>query len=262
MEHEFAEQLRAREKSRRPADPEQDSLPSTIGNRAFTDFATGSVQRSALPNQGAGPLDEEIAGAIDERRGSGAPLEDGVRSEMETHIGADLSEVRVHNDSSAHDLNRSVSAEAFTAGSDLFFKQGKYSPGTDSGKKLLAHELTHVVQQRVTPPTESQVSDPGDPQEVEARKVADSFGSNTSTHSDASEGLSRAAESEDVQLSVDRQEEEEELMMSVDRQEEEEELMMSVDRQEEEEELMMSVDRQEEEEELMMSVDRDRSSRR
>ena len=62
-------------------------------------------------------------------------------------LGADFSGVKVHTDTKADALNRSLSAKAFTTGSDIFFSQGAYQPGSSSGKQLLAHELTHVVQQ-------------------------------------------------------------------------------------------------------------------
>ncbi len=66
---------------------------------------------------------------------------------MGQRFGADFSDVRVHNDSSSHSLNRSLGSQAFTYGGNLFFNEGRYQPGTPSGDHLLAHELTHVVQQ-------------------------------------------------------------------------------------------------------------------
>jgi hypothetical protein len=79
--------------------------------------------------------------------GGGNPLDKNTRSEMERGIGADFSGVRVHTGAQASSLNRSISAQAFTRGSDVFFSSGKYNPGSAGGKRLLAHELTHVVQQ-------------------------------------------------------------------------------------------------------------------
>ena len=80
-------------------------------------------------------------------RGGGHPLSDTVREPMEQAFGADFSNVRVHTDSEADALNQQLSARAFTTGQDVFFSEGKYSPGSDSGRGLIAHELTHVVQQ-------------------------------------------------------------------------------------------------------------------
>jgi hypothetical protein len=66
---------------------------------------------------------------------------------MEPVFGADFSQVRVHTDTQANTLNRTLSARAFTTGRDIFFRQGEYRPGSSTGQELIAHELTHVVQQ-------------------------------------------------------------------------------------------------------------------
>jgi hypothetical protein len=66
---------------------------------------------------------------------------------MESSFGADFSGVRVHADAQSDTLNQSLNARAFTTGQDVFFRQGAYSPGSSGGRELLAHELTHVVQQ-------------------------------------------------------------------------------------------------------------------
>jgi hypothetical protein len=79
--------------------------------------------------------------------GSGRPLPESVRAYMEPRFHTDFSAVRLHTDANAHDLARSVNAQAFTVGTNVVFGAGRYAPETDSGKHLLAHELTHVVQQ-------------------------------------------------------------------------------------------------------------------
>ncbi len=94
-----------------------------------------------------GPLPAALAERIEAKRGDGAPLDTGTRAAMEGPLGADLTGVRVHTDPEADALNQSVSAVAFTTGSDIFFRQGAYAPGSPGGDGLLAHELTHVVQQ-------------------------------------------------------------------------------------------------------------------
>lgn len=66
---------------------------------------------------------------------------------MEHAFGADLGGVRVHSGEGAHALNRSLQAKAFTTGQDIFFREGEYSPGSSGGQELIAHELTHVMQQ-------------------------------------------------------------------------------------------------------------------
>ena len=88
------------------------------------------------------------------KSGSGMPLSPGTRSYMESRFGDRFDDVRVHNDGAADDAARDIQAHAFTMGRDIYFGQGRYEPQTTSGNKLLAHELTHVLQQRqgVVPP--------------------------------------------------------------------------------------------------------------
>jgi hypothetical protein len=85
--------------------------------------------------------------AIDRSRGSGQALDPKTREQMDLSLGADFSGVRVHTNSEANALNQSLNARAFTTGKDIYFRQGDYNPGSSVGRKLLAHELTHVVQQ-------------------------------------------------------------------------------------------------------------------
>jgi hypothetical protein len=80
-------------------------------------------------------------------KGTGSPLSEDVRAYMEPRFGADFSGVRVHTDGEAVQMNRELSAQAFTHGQDIYLGAGRYDPGTTAGKRLLAHELTHVVQQ-------------------------------------------------------------------------------------------------------------------
>ena len=67
---------------------------------------------------------------------------------MESRIGADFSKVNIHTDGRAVQMSKDLKAQAFTVGHDVYFNSGKYSPDTKEGKHLLAHELTHVVQQK------------------------------------------------------------------------------------------------------------------
>jgi len=80
-------------------------------------------------------------------RGGGEPLPGGTRQFMEQSFGADFGPVRVHTGSGAVQLNRDLQAQAFTHGTDIYFNSGKFNPASQSGQHLLAHELTHVVQQ-------------------------------------------------------------------------------------------------------------------
>jgi hypothetical protein len=108
------------------------------------------VQRVlALSMQGVGNAEvtPEVERAIQRARGSGQALDSDVRAQMESAFGADFSGVRVHTSTEADTLNRALNARAFTTGQDIFFRQGAYSPGSSSGRELLAHEVTHVMQQ-------------------------------------------------------------------------------------------------------------------
>ena len=92
----------------------------------------------------AGPRMESRLAAL---QGQGRPLPDGLRARMENGLNADFTGVRVHADPEAHQLNRSLQAQAFTHGRDIYMGEGKFNPATSQGQHLLAHELTHVVQQ-------------------------------------------------------------------------------------------------------------------
>lgn len=90
----------------------------------------------------------DLGSRIQSLKGSGQPLPEANRGFMEREFGIDFNGVRLHTDSDAAQISRELNAEAFTYGRDIYFGAGRYSPGTSSGKRLLAHELTHVVQQQ------------------------------------------------------------------------------------------------------------------
>lgn len=108
---------------------------------------TTNVQRQAADAVAGAPVSAEAESRIEARRGSGAILPDAPQKEMEGKFGQDFSHVRIHNDSEAADLCAETSARAFTVGNDIFFAPGEFAPDTDTGRELLAHELTHVIQQ-------------------------------------------------------------------------------------------------------------------
>lgn len=83
--------------------------------------------------------------------GSGAPLEPALREDMEQRFGHDFSQVRIHAGAAAGQSARALSADAYTLGQDIVFARDRYSPGAEGGRRLLAHELAHVVQQRADP---------------------------------------------------------------------------------------------------------------
>ena len=89
-----------------------------------------------------------VKATIQSMKGRGQPLSRSARSYFEPKFGHDFGQVRIHSDAHSDSLSRSVNASAFTVGNDIFFRQGQYNPASSVGKRLLAHELTHTVQQR------------------------------------------------------------------------------------------------------------------
>jgi Domain of unknown function (DUF4157) len=153
-----------------PSPPPLARLASQVGNHAMSQVI-GRMQGDGILEGGG--VHPGVEAAISSSRGSGASLDEGVRSSIAPQLGDSLSDVKVHTDSTADALARSVSARAFATGSDVFFARGEYQPGTADGNKLLAHELTHVVQQRGAPTSGPMtVSNPDDAMETEADAVA------------------------------------------------------------------------------------------
>lgn len=109
--------------------------------RAVSEFASAAIGPEG------GETSPELSASIQSERGRGESLAPAVRQPFERAFGADLSNVRVHSDDRSAELNRAVSARAFTTGSDIFFGAGQYRPESRAGQELLAHELTHTIQQ-------------------------------------------------------------------------------------------------------------------
>jgi len=102
------------------------------------------VQRTGSGRmEASGPFESQLKRS----RGGGKRLDRAFRARVEPVMGADFSGVRVHTDSAADRLSRSIQAKAFTTGRDVFFRRGAYQPKSRGGQELLAHELTHVQQQ-------------------------------------------------------------------------------------------------------------------
>ncbi len=91
--------------------------------------------------------DASVEAKLGHNKNTGQKLDTTTRSEMENSLGADLGEVNVHTDEEAAFLNQTVGSKAFTHGNDVYFNSGNYNPGSREGKHLLAHELTHTIQQ-------------------------------------------------------------------------------------------------------------------
>jgi hypothetical protein len=136
------------------------------------------LQREA-GNAGASTLFEEQSPVLDVIAGGGRPLDTPVRADMEARLGHSFADVRIHTGAGADQSARSVQAHAYTVGSNVVFQDGRYDPSSAAGRTLLAHELTHVVQQRSGPVDGApagggiRVSDPSDRFEREAAANAE-----------------------------------------------------------------------------------------
>jgi hypothetical protein len=136
------------------------------------------IQRT-VGNTGAASLVEDPSPVLDVLEGHGKSLDGPVRADMEARLGHDFGDVRIHTGEAADDSARSVDAHAYTVGSDIVFRRDRYDPTSAAGRTLLAHELTHVVQQRNGPVEGTpaaggiRVSDPSDRSEREAAATAE-----------------------------------------------------------------------------------------
>lgn len=139
--------------------------------------------------------------------GGGQALDSGTQAFMESRLGADFSSVRIHIDAAAAESARAVNARAYTVGNDIVFGAGQYQPGSPTVMRTLAHELTHVVQQRAgavdgTPaPGGIRVSDPSDRFE----RAADASAERVMSSADELESVQTVA----VQRQAEHEDEEE-----------------------------------------------------
>jgi hypothetical protein len=145
-------------------------MQQTVGNT--------TVQRILAQRSGDGQaeVDDDVANNIHSQRGGGQTINADIAAKAGGVMGHDLSNVRVHTDSTADNLSRQLNAKAFTTGNDIFFQQGAYNPSSSEGQHLISHELTHVVQQGASVPSvqgKLTVNDPHDQYEAEADHVAD-----------------------------------------------------------------------------------------
>lgn len=142
----------------RQVDPEEEE--ELIQTKPLAEEITPLVQRQVEPEeeeeeeiqtkQLPKPCPEmvpDVETRISSIRGGGRPLPGSIQAFFEPRFGYDFSQVRVHTDAEAADTARAVNARAFTRGHDVVFGAGQYAPGASEGRRLMAHELTHVVQQ-------------------------------------------------------------------------------------------------------------------
>lgn len=145
VETEFESEVESEPRVRRSTAPAGEAPPAgdriTRIRRADSAMATGAIGAAG------GALDQDSEAQLHSRLRKGRPLDDSVRRRLEPAFGEDFSRVRVHDDRPARELNSKLSAEAFTVGSDIFFSGSAPDASSKPGQRLLAHELTHVVQQ-------------------------------------------------------------------------------------------------------------------
>lgn len=150
-----------------PVQTDNQPVPESDLQRQSLEEDDGAVQPLALQRQPEAEDEETpvqlkgdglqaqvpsaVEASIRASKGGGAALPANVQGSMENHFGTDFSAVRIHNDNSSVQMSRSIGAQALTHGSDIYFNSGKYQPESSSGQRLLAHELTHVVQQGAVP---------------------------------------------------------------------------------------------------------------
>ncbi len=130
---------------RHPSHTEEEEIQAKLMNQLQSGDAEADVQRAS--GMEGGEVGTEFENKLMGSSGNGERIPDSVRTSMETNIGADFSGVRIHQGAQSVQLNRDINAKAFTHGQDIHFGSGEYNPHTQSGKFLLAHELTHVAQQ-------------------------------------------------------------------------------------------------------------------
>lgn len=136
-----------------PNQQEEETVQAKAGDDSAVDEEEQeTLQAKPQPNSGGGTVAADTAARVQARRGSGVPLPTAERGFFEPRLGSDLSAVRLHNDSEAGRLSGRLAARAFTVGNDVFFGHGQYRPASPSGRRLMAHELAHVLQQRGNEP--------------------------------------------------------------------------------------------------------------
>lgn len=173
------------------------------------------LQRSAGNQAVAAAMQDEEASLVHHviNSGGGEPLDLPVRADMEARLGHDFGDVRVHHDAHAEESAKAVNAHAYTVGPNIVFQRDRYDPSSAAGRIILAHELTHVIQQRSGPvdgteaPGGIRLSDPSDRFEREAADHAERVMSSASPAPDTAV----APAAPDLDAPLQRQEEDREV---------------------------------------------------
>jgi hypothetical protein len=144
------------------------SMPATAAARPASVLSPAALQR-ASPGRGPAltPPARLPQSAPKPSAGSGEPLPEAVRQDMEARFGADFSGIRIHRDARAGQASSALNAAAFTVGNQIHFGAGQFNPTSSEGRELLAHELTHTIQQGAAPQSQRQIQRSPAPQVVE-----------------------------------------------------------------------------------------------
>ena len=132
---------------RKPIFESNTEPPDEGSQRKYTESRKEERLQKKEGNTGSQNAEPHIESSLNSSKGSGHPLPENTRQKMESSMGADFSNVRIHNDSDAARMSKDLNAQAFTHGNDIYFNSGKYDTSSRDGQHLLAHELTHTVQQ-------------------------------------------------------------------------------------------------------------------
>jgi hypothetical protein len=199
----------------------QQQVGNQVVQRALDDHVRG---KKGLTDS-EGNLRNDLNDEIQKKRGGGSPLPDSIRKEASKKLGRSFKDVRIHTDDNADKLSRSISARAFTIGSDIFFKGGVFSPGSSAGRETLIHELTHVVQQNAGGKRSGgklKLGAPDTSMEKEAAHMGKKHASSAGSTPSSQAAVQRESEEEEIQLQRDvnaviqREGEEEEIQAQSD----------------------------------------------
>jgi len=135
------EEVQAKLQVQRQAAPEEEEV------QAKPELQKQEEEEEVQAKSNNSAAGSSLSGKLQSSRGSGQALPKKTQTEMSAAFGHDFSDVNIHTNSESAQMNQDLNAQAFTHGKDIYFNQGKYNPESTSGKHLLAHELTHVVQQ-------------------------------------------------------------------------------------------------------------------
>ena len=172
--------------SNAPQEQEADTMADTVMRmpergwvqRKCADCEKEEQLQRKPSGDGQPAVSDRAAGAIQSSAGRGSPLDGNTQSFMSSRMGSDFGAVKIHTDGEAVQLSRELNAKAFTVGKDIYFNEGQYQPDIESGRHLLAHELTHTVQQTGSSPVVQKKDAAPDKLESDKQGILDALNKN------------------------------------------------------------------------------------